>query len=617
MQRKGQMEFAVIVGLIVLVAVVVFLAFQAGILVPPVSPVTGTTQNSVENFIRGAAYYVIGNMSMYGGYMEPAGPSVLYLGEYAPFWHLNGQAIIPDVPSNFVRALSDYLRENKDAFASSLGGKNVTIGEPQVTANILANQIDLTVSMPTAVNGVPIQQPYRVTITTKFGDAYEFSKNFVDFVNLNRPFEYFIMNAMMISEYDGLAQKVPLYVHLTSCGDFVFKTWWDIKPEMEYLIKSVLAHTYMPGKVPLNIMHKTNYPKWPLPPMGSKEYQDINITFDLPDGFELTRSSLQFSPEPISAIAEPIPMVGACNSDPVFVNYYLSFPVVVKVRDPLTGNTLRFAISVYVMDSRPGSWANITSYQGDVQASICSVFACSAKVAVYESGGSPVPYADVSFMGCSLGRTGADGLLEAAAPCGIGSLDVYKSHYGAYSGMKSSDEVADMSVVLDKIPYVNLRFYEVIVNNITAENKYRIFADGVNPVNTFAERPEMVHVVFFKTPEGVSHDMMFNSGAGVINTIPPADYYVSAILLNSETFGTAYGGFATTLGLREDMDGKNLYVYIPYVAGFGSLGANETIQTMVRMTSLLQGCGIGPISETEAQVSACSKGYDPSTGELV
>jgi hypothetical protein len=127
----------------------------------------------------------------------------------------------------------------------------------------------------------------------------------------------------------------------------------------------------------------------------------------------------------------------------------------------------------------------------------------------------------------------------------------------------------------------------------------------------------MVHVVFFKTPEGVSHDMMFNSGAGVINTIPPADYYVSAILLNSETFGTAYGGFATTLGLREDMDGKNLYVYIPYVAGFGSLGANETIQTMVRMTSLLQGCGIGPISETEAQVSACSKGYDPSTGELV
>lgn len=618
--RKGQIEFAVIAGLIILIAVVIFFTLQTGIIVPPISPDVRTVQNSMENFIRGAAQETLKNMSTYGGYLEPGFFSVTYLGESVPFWHLNGQISIPDVPSNLVQGVTDYLADNKEGFAASFEGKNVTVGDPQVTMNILTNQIDFTVNMPTTVNGVPVQQPYRVTIPTKFGEQYEFSKSFVNFVNINRPFEYFIINSMVISEYDGLVQKVPTYIHLTHCGDFVFKTWWDIKPEMEYLIKSVLAHTYMPGKVPLNIMHETNYPKWPIPSLDGKEYHDVNITFDLPDDFELMHDNFQLSPDPIMVFAEPIPLVGICQSGPVYVDYYLSFPVLVRVNDPLTGNTFQFAIHVYVLDNKPGSWVDVSGYEPDIQTQICQAQECSIKIMVEDSNRDPVPYAAVNFMGCNLGRTSLGGVLETIAPCGLGPLEVYKEHYATYDEMKTSDEVGNVTVTLKKIPYVNIHLYEVNVFNNTAINKYQILADSINPIDSFEARPEAAHITFFKSPEGKSYERIFDSRGGVIRTIPPANYYVAGMLLNSETFATSYGAFATEFTLREDMDGHDLYIYIPYIFGFSSLDTNASLKTTVRMTELLKGCGIGPISEAEIDGEAvlpCSRGYDPSTGELI
>ncbi len=615
--RKGQIEFAVIVGLIILIAVVILFTLQTGILVPPVSPDVRTVQNSMENFIRGAAQETLRNMSTYGGYLGPGFFPVTYMGKSVPFWHLNGQISIPDVPSNIVQGVTDYLADNKEGFAASFEGKNITVGNPQVTANILTNQIDFTVNMPTTVNGIPVQQPYRVTIPTKFGEVYEFSKSFVNFANTNRPFEYFIINSMIISEYDGEVQKTPTYIHLTQCGDFVFKTWWDIKPEMEYLINSVLAHTYMPGKVPLNVMYKTSYPKWPIPSLDGKEYQGINITFDLPDGFELIHDNFQLSPDPITVFAQPIPLVGICQSEPVYVNYYLSFPVVVRANDPLTGNTFKFAIHVYVLDNEPGSWVNISGYEPDIQTQICQSQECSIKITVKDSSGDPVPYAAVNFMGCSLGRTSPGGILETAAPCGLGPLEVYKEHYATYDEMKTSDEVENITVTLEKTPLVNIHLYEVNVFNNTAINKYQILADSINPVDSFDARPEAVHMTFFKSPEGKSYERIFDSRSGVIRTIPPANYYVAGMLLNSETFASSYGGFGTEFTLREDMDGKDLYIYLPYIFGFGSLDTNSSLKTIVRMTELLEGCGIGPISEAEVEATACSRSYDPSTGELI
>lgn len=615
--RKGQIEFAVIAGLVVLIAVVIFFTLQAGTITPPVSPDVRTVQNSMENFIRGAAHEILRNMSMYGGYLGPGFLSVTYMGEPVPFWHMNGQISVPDAESNLVQGVSNYLAGNRESFAASFGGKNVTVGAPQVTANILASQIDFTVNMPTTVNGVSVQQPYMVTIPTKFGEQYEFSSSFVNFVNTNRPFEYFLINAMIISEYDGLVQKVPVYIHLTQCGDFVFKTWWDIKPDMEYMINSVLAHTYMPGKVPLNVMHETSYPKWPIPSMNGKEYQGVNITFDLPDEFELVQENFQLSPNPITVFAQPIPLVGVCTSEPVYVNYYLSFPVIVRVNDPLTGNTLRFAIHVYVLDNEPGSWTNISGYEPNIQTQICQAQQCSAKITVENSGGDPVPYAAVNFMGCSLGRTSSGGVLETTAPCGIGPLQVYKEHHAAYDEMTTSDDTAGgITVTLEKIPYVNIRLYEVNVFNNTAINKYQIPADSINPIDSFEARPEAAYLTFFKSPEGKSYERIFDSRGGLIRTIPPASYYVAGMLLDSETFASSYGGFAAEFTLREDMDGHDLYIYLPYVFGFDSLDTNTSLRTIVSMTNLLEECGIGPISETEVDTDAvlpCSKAY----GELI
>jgi len=182
--------------------------------------------------------------------------------------------------------------------------------------------------------------------------------------------------------------------------------------------------------------------------------------------------------------------------------------------------------------------------------------------------------------------------------------------------MKTSDEVEEATVILEKIPYVNIHLYEVNVFNNTAINKYQVLADSINPIDTFEARPETAHITFFKSPEGKSYERMFDSRGGLIRTIPPDKYSVAGMLLNSETFASSYGAFAAEFTLREDMDGHDLYIYIPYIFGFGSLDTNTSLRTIVSMTNLLEGCGIGPISEAEVDTESvlpCSKAY----GELI
>lgn len=612
MERKGQIEFIVILGLLVVIAVVVFYSYQSGILGPVISPDVSLAEESVNGLVRAAAYETLNNMSLYGGYLNAdsfALGSITFNGREVPYWQKNGQVNHPDLHSNFREGVKSYIIKNKDAFGNAYTeeyGKELVLGNPSVSANFFNDKIELLVNMPTTLDGAGVPQPYTLTIQTRFEEIKDFSNNYLTFAGSNRPLEYFTLGTVLFSPIKDGEHDVPLYIHLTECGEVLYKDWFDIKSGMEYAIKTTLAHTYMPGKYPQNVLHTTSHPKYSIPPLNGKEYEDVDVSFHLPDDFELDQNTLQFIPNPIYAQAELIPMTSICQSNPMFVKYFLMYPAIVRVKDPLTENIFQFATEVFVYNNTPGDWG-ADGYQPS--SFVCENSGCNAEVTVKDSSGNPISGATITFMDCLLGRTDSSGSYSGAAPCGIGPLDVYRQGYGTYSDMYSIDELDDVSVTLYGTPGVNLHLYEVHVQNLSITNQYLINEGGVNYVNT-KHTNQFVHMSFYSYVDNQLYQMFFEDKVGRITHIPSGNYYISGTLITDEV---ASGEFIYDYALTEDLDGKDLYIYVPYIDGFGGDLDDEVkyMEGVQDMTRLLEECGLGPIRDTPAEdFKGCVVGYN-------
>ena len=428
---KGQAEFAVIIGIVIVAAVVIIYAFPS--ITPRIMPPGkyDTFKASFESLVRDGAQDTMSKLSVYGGYLDNSSfqlGSVIFLGKEVPYWQYNGNVKFPDVKANLVQGVSGYLARNKEGFIQEMKMSGLEIGEPKVSANVLAGKAIITVSMTTKIDGTNYPQPYTVEVQSRLGEIEEFSKAFAQYDKASRPLEYYTLSSMMISPMEGDAHSIPFFVSLTECGDYLFKGWYDLKPSVEGVVRATLAQTYMPGKAPLNTMMTSSSPKYALVPMNGKRYENLDVGFFVPDDFSLTPSEFQFSPDPISTSSKIIPLVGQCQSDPIYVNYYLTYPAIVRVKDPLTNNVFQFAVHVYIKDNKPGDWSG-TGYETDAQKQICSNPQCLAQITVKSASGNPVDSASITFMGCSLGRTDSRGVLSVTAPCGIGPIQAYREGY--------------------------------------------------------------------------------------------------------------------------------------------------------------------------------------------
>ncbi|MCX6814164.1 MAG: hypothetical protein NTY20_00720 [Candidatus Aenigmarchaeota archaeon] len=607
---KGQTEIVVVLG-IVIVAIVVILYAVPNILpsdVPAgIKPKYDAVKASFESLVMDGAQNTIRKLSLYGGYLDNSSfqmGSVTFLGKEVPYWQYNGQVKYPNVKDNFIQGLRDYLANNKDTVAESLKMSGVALGDPQVSANFLNNKIVITVNMPATIDGYKISKPYAVEVQTRLNEIDEFAKGLASYDASNRPFEYYTLSSMMISPIEQDVHTVPMFIFLTECGDYVFKSWWDLKPAMENVIKTTLAQTYMPGKAPLNTMMSSGSPKYSLVPVNGKRYESLDVAFHLPDDFSLTQADFQFSPDPIMVTSKIIPMVGQCQSDPVYVNYYVSYPAIVRVKDPLTQNVFQFALHVFIKDNKPGVWTE-SGYESDVQKQICSNPQCAADISLKDSTGKPVDFASITFMGCDLGRTNSQGVLRGPAPCGLGPLQIYKQGYDAYSRMESSDRLAGLTISLVKTPAINAHFYEVIIQNLSLNGKYDISQNAVNVI----ESGHIVYMNFYDMASIKSYQMGYNMRGGQINGMPAGYYVIGGTLLSK---GNELGAFIINYTLSEGLDGKDLYIYLPNELGYQ--GITDTAQkagATVTLTNVLIKCGLGPVSLSEIKnFKGCSVGYN-------
>lgn len=600
MNHKGQAELIVIVALLVVIAVV-FIS-QTNLFITPETPTEAkSVQLSVEGFVREAVLDTVETMSEQGGYLSASDyqlDAVVLNDKEVPYWQQGGQVTYPDKASNLRAGIKAYLEDNKDGLAEALG--NVTLGSPSVGVPAFRDDsVTVDVNMPTTYRGIAVPQPYTVTVKTRFSEIYDFAKGFVAYEATERPFEYFTLGTMVLSPLENGHHSIPIEEVLVGCGDYLFAGSWDVMPKVEDAVSSTLAHTYMPGKVPEGTLRTSSSPKWPLAPINGREYEDLDVAFMLPDDFGLDHSNFRMSPDPVTGIAEPIPMMGECMStEPIWVEYSIEYPVIVTVPDPETGNVFRFAFQVYIVENAPADWSAAAPGQ-DLQAEICSDMDCVLELEVRDSSGIPIEAAAVGFMGCSLGRTDSTGYLATLAPCGSGTLHVYARDYGEYLDSRTSAQL-DGTVTLYRRPTINIMVHEARVQDY-GDGSYMLFTDGVTSVGdkrafiTFRSAQDFTEYSFY--PEGSSM---------TVSSMPAGNYYVSGSLMSPDT-NKVHGAFIYPYTVREDT--QSLHLYIPtIVPPLGEMEEPQRNRKAGELSMFLEECGAGPVSESPySSEEACSK----------
>ncbi len=604
---RGQVEFILIFGLVIVAVIAILWAWQSGLIGPP--PLTGialekeTVKQTIIGFAKEGVSEILKNISQYGGYLSPQ-PGVLFLGKPTPYWLASGEVSYPDLTTTLTLGLKNWLDENRLNLEVILANiSNMTLGEPIVSVQVLDNKLNFQLNWPTTVKDSPIEQPYQFSVDTKIGEIYDFAIKFSNWEREKRFFEYAILNSMLASPYDEGVQTVPVVIALTECGEYVFKTWYDIAPEMEKVIKGTYSNIYMPGKVPTGTGTRSAFMKYSLVPLDGKSYSDLDVSFFLPDDFYLDTLNFNFQPDPIIAWSEPIPMTGMCFSEPKMVNYFLDIPAVVAVEDPLTGNIFRFAIHVQIKDNKPSDWSG-AGYTMTEQQAICEESTCLATIRVRDSQGSPIAGASISFMGCPLGLTGSDGVWDGLIPCGIGPLEIYKDGFNIYDVMSSSTELLDKTVSLTRMNVITLYFYEVNVQNLSTQGVYQINPDGIVPLGTYRKESVLLAMVNTARPFDPRFPQRLFDRASAQMELPAGTWSITAAILQEFV---QKGAVATAFTIPEGT--RELHIYIPYLLQWPTEQAEQTAAALA-MNNILVKCGMGPVSTSPVQPKFCSVGYN-------
>lgn len=601
--RSGQAEFIAILGVIIIAVVAIIFATQQPSIPTVINPQQQSLQDSLENLIRSGADDTLRVMGTHGGYAEPPADGVVFLDKTVPYWQENGVVNIPDVEATFEQELEDFVNANKDRFVSGLGG-DIEVGEASVDATFLPSQITLQVNLPATLNGNPLPATYNIEILSTMGEIVDFAESFTQKQTEERYLEYFILASMLASPMEDGEHITPFMISLTECGDFIFRGRDDLRPHVEDRVKVTLAHTYLPEKAPVNVGDITPYPKYVVPRLDGKAYNTIDVSFHLPDDFELDHQAFQFSPNPIVAVASPIPLTSICVSDPIYVNYFLNFPVVVRVKDPLTGNVFQFAEELLIKDNTPLVWSDSSNYDQELQEFICDNLLCEGDLQVSTLSGSPVENADVTFMGCSVGDTDQFGRVEAPIHCGAGVLRVIKSGHAIYEEFLGYNNLDPKLVTLPEMLTANIVFHQVNVLD---------FAETYTANDIDLLPPDRRVILTMKSADGKGYNRLYDSATGQFTAVPAGTYGVLAILTD-EDYQQAFGQIEMIHTFDEDLE--DVHIYLPTNFQFSQLNtATDAViaqQKGVEFTNLFEQCGIGPIGGLEVDkddVLPCERTY--------
>ncbi len=501
---KAQAEFIVIVGLVLVVAAVVFFA-QSGMRlgVSPVPPGVYEEQkavaNTLTNLVREASDRALMTMETHGGY--PTGDfrdfsgteTVMFRGQNIPVWAFCEN---PDPPSYsnlknwFEGFVEDYVKAGVYKI-DEIYRRNVSINLSGISAeaNILDNKIAVRVTLPTEVDGYLVQKPmhpYTAELPTNMGEIYKFAKDYVtqnansdaDNPMFGRFIETYTIGSLYFSRADKNGKKaVPTTGVLVECGDVLHRVAKQIDRGVQDVVGYVLDQMLWWQNMPVDRSEQ----KTPaIQSVNGNVYPDISPKLYLPDGFEFDLKQYVHLTNNIFANSGD-PMTVAVCVNRYHVGYDIPFPYVVSVHDPLSGYDFNFAVYAYVENKddfmAPGHCDSSIANKGD--APPCENTGCSARVTVNDEESRPVEGAAVVFGECGLGSTDSEGVAQGTTGCSDGELVIYKDGHESFSRNVSLSEI-NSTFLLRNVPSVTFHFRKVKCAEAWSTGSADCFLEG-NP----------------------------------------------------------------------------------------------------------------------------------------
>ncbi len=648
-RKKGQVELVAIAGLIIIVLIAMFLIMQQFMVRPPPSPGTGpetkTIKDSVNNFIRAGLTEIMAGIYSRGGYSSLAGiRTVKFGGRSVPVWQVCGNTEIPDVEEEIGEAVGKYIRENLGEEMQFFGKEvRFDLSELRSEARILEDSVEAEVYLPTVVEGFEVSSSYIASVDSGVKEVLDFSSGFAGDSAETRFFETVSLATLFFSDSDR-AEWTPLVGMSTECGEHTVKRRDQILSGVVDMAEYVASHTVWNTEA----ARSASNPFFTLNSAGGKRH-DLEVMFSYSREWDMD-SNLDFSPDPVKIAPKPIkidlgiislPLPRMCI-DVYGVTYSFRYPIVVSVRDEVTGQWFSFALMVEVSGNEPGECSGDLAIPGKGRAKeICGEESeCRINLTVTDSMGNPLEGADIFFYECDLGSTGPDGNLITYAPCGIGEVKVYKDGYKPYGNLTSYHHLTNTTVILPETHNLTVHFFGVRMRafnmsyngkSITEYDKYRAIREPV-PITELGGK--LVNLVLSPVEKDiftgedtdimVTNVMNYTSGERSRNAttwgVVGNTYEISGQVKERADSGKAdsdvvMGHVSATLEITDQTD---LYVYYPVVERFeydpvrpyvkdveDSICVEERDQML---SKLREDCGIEPVSFEEQDYSE----FDPS-----
>jgi len=631
--KKAQIELITILGVVVVIFVIAYYALVISNQPPnPVPSGVGAeqslVQDKVEGIIRDGALLSIKWMESQGGAVLPIfDNSVSFTRVMVPYWQKCEKTYVPSLDlltRQLENATYNYIAYNLYQSEIVLG-KNVTVdlANTKVTASILDNKIDLQVSMPTNVQGYAIQQPYKASIPTKFGEIYRFMKAYAEEAAKNRSIELFMINSIYFSKTvneGGVPHaEVPTFGVLTECGETIDRTPEQLSKGMEDLLEYTLTHIYWWTTAPTD----RSVPKvYAIENLKGKTYPQLNPLFFVDDNFGINIGSTVHLTNPRPLASAPalfgFKTSGLCIGT-YSISYAFQIPIILKVDDPLTGTPFNIATLIDINDMMPGSCGEIPAPQyceykpgnniactGSGLPPQTGCGECTAKMKVVTPDGNPAKDAMTSFGGCALPRTDASGNTEGGVSCDAGDLTIVYIKSGIVSQLYQrrscgiSPAGLNGTMTVHQYPKLAVHFRDVNVTtcnatitsnffiiNTTSENGCQDFITNVNMTDTGACTDQL------SCSQQLSH-------AAAEEKIPfellqPGTHSASAYMLNSsDSSNSIIGAFESSFAIGQAS--RNIYVYMPL---FTNLSVTSRADIVKLTNDMVTNCSISPVMEVD------------------
>ncbi len=641
--KRGQAELIIIIGLFAVLALVAYFTYQSGIFVSSAVPESikaeqEQVKNSVLNLARTGASRVIEITEAHGGYLnlsllagdydfEPGFDYTVFMQTKVPYWQKCQNDISPTkalAKRNIESGLEFYLKKNlNDTLA--VYGENITydLENLDVKATILNDKIDFEVDLPTTVQDYEIEQPYAFSIPSKFGDIFDFAKDFASASASKRFLESFTINTI----YSSNTLKTSGV--LTECGDSIYLSTDDIKNGLygaiEYTLANILWWQEMPAA-------GSGFKVYAIEDLNGKKYPHLSpIRFYLPDGFKPSASAPVIVTNNEYIIDYLIFVLPACIKA-YNLKYTVSYPVIIRINDQLTGHGFNFASLVFVDNMTKGECTAAGIVPGP---SACENLACSANIAVVDGNNNALENVSVFFGGCLIGKTGDNGVVEGSIACGEQIFMMQKPGYELYMQTLSSSSV-NGTYKLHKIPELTIKFADVLITensstfslpdgNITNIN-YRKCTVNTATETVFTnlsstENPGrhymLTNINSSSVPEGCSNNPACEScyadpannnddciacsrlctanitDSVTVDYITAGNYDIECEIWDTENY-IVKGGFKSNYNLPEQ--DSNLYFYIPRGIDDASAAESEKIEITERLRNW---CSMEPVSVAE------------------